>query len=571
MVDALTTARPPTLRGASVGGFVLETRLGGGGGGAVWRARGAGGEPFAVKILHAPLVDEAARRRFARERGTLERLAPHPAIVPLVASGVEPDGTAWLATPLYRASLAERLASVGTLAPTTAARLGARLAAALAHAHAHAVVHGDVKPANTLLDDAGRAVLGDFGASVLEDATLTRTCALSPGWAAPERCGGAPPTVASDLYGLGATLRRALHGETPVDERAATGDAVAPLEALVETLTHADPAARPSSAADVLERLRTIVPDAVDELAGERRSAPIESAIDASPPPASTPERSLPTPAERVARGARPNAPLVLVTLCGAALALGFALGRERPSSTRSATADATAATFDCPPGAYLCERFDEGAGDWIDEGVIGAARYTIAPRDGDFGADGALTREPGTSTEFAASSFSHPIAAPPPGGALRLRTRVAVARDTADAPDVWLHLLRLHSASGHVWSVNLGGYGTAGMTVDGYYYDAGGPNDVKFHSGTPRRVDAPICLEAIVRPSGTEDALEFAVYVDGTFVGGLDHPPTTRRSEAFDRFDVYLGMGADPARDAPEVVYDEIVVDTVEQPGCGA
>ena len=73
------------------------------------------------------------------------------------------------------------------------ARIGLQMLDALAAAHAAGVLHRDVKPANVLICENGRAVLTDFGvASVAGDASLTATGQLigSPAYLAPERLTG---------------------------------------------------------------------------------------------------------------------------------------------------------------------------------------------------------------------------------------------------------------------------------------------------------------------------------------------------------------------------------------------
>ena len=65
-----------------------------------------------------------------------------------------------------------------------------QMASALGYAHEAGVVHRDVKPANVIVDDAGRAVLTDFGiAQAANETRLTRVGASvgSPDYMAPEQ------------------------------------------------------------------------------------------------------------------------------------------------------------------------------------------------------------------------------------------------------------------------------------------------------------------------------------------------------------------------------------------------
>ncbi len=134
------------------------------------------------------------------------------------------------------------------------------------------LVHADISPANLLVDDAGaRAVLLDlelasFRGAPRRDGSFRGTA----GYCAPEIARGEPPTVASDLFGLGATWVHAASGRIPRDgpslaalvaiaaERPLLGAAHvagAALPAIIlQCLAH-DPAERPTSAREVLSRL----------------------------------------------------------------------------------------------------------------------------------------------------------------------------------------------------------------------------------------------------------------------------------------------------------------------------
>jgi eukaryotic-like serine/threonine-protein kinase len=97
----------------------------------------------------------------------------------------------------------------------------------LVHAHEHGVLHGDISPGNVLATtDGSQFLLTDFGGAGTE------------GFKAPER--GAEPTVASDLYSVGALGRFLLGSE----------------DARLAGLLAEDPGSRPRSAAQALEQLQ---------------------------------------------------------------------------------------------------------------------------------------------------------------------------------------------------------------------------------------------------------------------------------------------------------------------------
>lgn len=98
----------------------------------------------------------------------------------------------------------------------------------LAYLHGRAIVHGDLKPANILIDDAGSAVLADFGHSrILEVSgftTSTMTIAgtfryMAPELMVPENPDVTPtPTIASDIWAAGMTGLEILSNKIPYVE-----------------------------------------------------------------------------------------------------------------------------------------------------------------------------------------------------------------------------------------------------------------------------------------------------------------------------------------------------------------
>ncbi|NEC86713.1 serine/threonine-protein kinase [Streptomyces sp. SID12501] len=204
------------------GRYLLVEQLGRGGMGTVWRAQDQVlSREVAVKeltvsglpreelaVLHARMEQEA--RAAARVK--------HPGVV-TVFDVLEEDGQPWIVMELIDGqSLADVIATEGTLLPRDAARLGAQLLAALDRAHQLGVLHRDVKPANVLLERGGRVVLTDFGIAVMGGSSgLTRTGDVvgSPDYLAPERATGHRPGPESDLWSLGVTLYAAVEGQSP--------------------------------------------------------------------------------------------------------------------------------------------------------------------------------------------------------------------------------------------------------------------------------------------------------------------------------------------------------------------
>ncbi|WP_207394039.1 serine/threonine-protein kinase [Actinomadura formosensis] len=219
------------------GRYRLESVVGRGGMGTVWRARDETlDREVAVKevLLPAGLSDEEREnrhRRTLREARASARLN-HPGVV-TVHDVVDEDDRPWIVMELVRArSLQDLLDEDGPLPPGRVATIGRQIAGALRAAHAIGILHRDVKPANVLVTDDDRAVLTDFGiAQMAGDATLTGTGLIvgSPAYMPPERVNGDPAIPASDLWALGATLYAATEGRAPHHR----GDAMAVLAAVM--------------------------------------------------------------------------------------------------------------------------------------------------------------------------------------------------------------------------------------------------------------------------------------------------------------------------------------------------
>lgn len=261
------------------GRYVLEGLLGSGGMGVVWLAY----DPkldrrVAIKVLPPKYgADPRARERFHREAINGGRLTPHPNVV--VVHDVGGDDEPFI---VQEYVAGEDLGRVLERYPDglplqVALALGVQVASALEHAHTAGVIHHDVKPANVMVDENGRAKLGDFGLSL----TVTSGKGNRHSWVgtlmylAPEQIREGA-RVDTDCYSLGCLLYELFTGMAPFDgcniEEVISkkrGDVAqkpiilrshlpADLSELIMQLLSKDPVKRPS-AAEVRSRLSALL------------------------------------------------------------------------------------------------------------------------------------------------------------------------------------------------------------------------------------------------------------------------------------------------------------------------
>jgi serine/threonine-protein kinase len=172
--------------------------------------------------------DAELERRLEREARIARRI-DSPYVAPVLDTG-----PGWIALPLYRESLAQRVRREGPLQLRDTAQLAAQIAAGIDALHRLRVLHRDVKPSNVLLDEHGEAAVADFGLARGDDSTqLTRDGQLvgTAHYLAPELIEGRPASPATDIYAFACLLFECLTGAPPFAGR---GDAEIGFAHLVE-------------------------------------------------------------------------------------------------------------------------------------------------------------------------------------------------------------------------------------------------------------------------------------------------------------------------------------------------
>ncbi len=199
--------------------YAIERMLGRGGMGAVFLARERKlDRHVAIKVLPPGLsFDEEFSARFVREARTAAKL-DHPNIVPIYSVEDEGDLLFFCMKYVPGTDLSDEMAK----GPADIDRIQKVIwesACALGHAHQRGVVHRDVKPANIMIDEAGRPLLTDFGISKAASAdtqyTATGQMIGTPTYMSPEQAKGLSVDGRTDQYALGVVGYQMLAGRLP--------------------------------------------------------------------------------------------------------------------------------------------------------------------------------------------------------------------------------------------------------------------------------------------------------------------------------------------------------------------
>jgi serine/threonine protein kinase len=210
------------------GQFAVESVIGGGAFGTVYRGRQLGlDRPVAIKVpTHTIAADPVMAKRFAREARSAARIH-HPGVVTIYAVGELVDGRPYLVMELVSGEPLDRILADGPLAATRALRIIRAIASALSETHAADVVHRDLKPTNIMWrrdrngDD--QITIVDFGIAASKpgnaDATRLTTGGLigTPHYMSPEQAHGEQVDARSDIYALGCLLFELVTGVTPFE------------------------------------------------------------------------------------------------------------------------------------------------------------------------------------------------------------------------------------------------------------------------------------------------------------------------------------------------------------------
>jgi eukaryotic-like serine/threonine-protein kinase len=279
----------PLPLGTMLGPYEIQSSLGAGGMGEVYRARDTRlDRTVAIKILPAHLSDPVSRQRFEREAKIISGLN-HPNICVLHDVGSQ-NGVDYLVMECVEGeTLAKRLER-GSLPLEQVLKYGAQIADALNKAHVRGVIHRDLKPGNIMLTPAG-AKLMDFGLAkpvspVASPATMTAAAPQqSPiteqgtiigtfQYMSPEQIEGKDLDNRSDIFSFGAALYEMLAGQRAFQGKSQLSVASAILEKEPDPISNIKPMTPPALDHTIRKCLAKVPEErwqSASDLAGELR------------------------------------------------------------------------------------------------------------------------------------------------------------------------------------------------------------------------------------------------------------------------------------------------------------
>lgn len=273
--DFLAANRSPNRLGTTIAGrFRIETKLGEGGMGAVYKAEHIKmNRPCAIKILSASaLNDPEALPRFTREAQMSSRI-DHPHAVTIYDYGESEDGLVYLAMEYIEGSTLTKIMEADRIfGLDRVIAISKQIGDALDAAHALGIVHRDLKPDNIMLSRKGSdgdfVKVLDFGIAKMaesedkrNDLTQAGLIIGTPFYMSPEQVSGDKLDARSDVYSFALIVYEMLAGSLPFDGQNTQAVMVSRLVTAPKPIRWINPEISPlidSAVMRALERDRTL-------------------------------------------------------------------------------------------------------------------------------------------------------------------------------------------------------------------------------------------------------------------------------------------------------------------------
>ena len=269
--------------GTRLGPYEIQSSIGAGGMGEVYRARDTRlDRVVAIKVLSPQLAaNPQFRERFDREARTVSRLN-HSHICTIHDVGHD-SGTSYLVMEYVEGeTLGRWLRRTPRPSVETIVDTGLQIARALVAAHTAGIVHRDIKPENVIVKGDGVVKVLDFGIAKLVDVpamdamTVAGTVAGfvvgTTKYMSPEQARGISVDARSDIFSFGVLLYEMLSGQAPFEGATATDTVMAILQREPAPITQH----RPESGSE----LQRIVSKCLEKDAGRRYASARDLVVD---------------------------------------------------------------------------------------------------------------------------------------------------------------------------------------------------------------------------------------------------------------------------------------------------
>jgi serine/threonine protein kinase len=304
----ITQEKPESLLGQQLGSYQVQSLLGAGGMGVVYKGRDTRlNRSVAIKVLpRDKMSDPERKRRFVQEAKAASALN-HPNIVTIHDIGTD-NGTDFIVMEYVTGqTLDQRIPRKG-MRVDDALRLAIQMADALAKAHSAGIIHRDLKPSNVAVTDDGAVKILDFGLAkltevseregegtrTLQSETEEGTIVGTVSYMSPEQAEGKKLDARSDIFSFGSVLYEMVTGQKAfeADSKMSTvaailkqepkaisqliSDVPPDLEKIIARCLRKDPARRFQHMADVRVALQELKEDSdSDKLTGARSTVPL--------------------------------------------------------------------------------------------------------------------------------------------------------------------------------------------------------------------------------------------------------------------------------------------------------
>lgn len=206
-----------------IGHYELKHLLGEGGMGKVYQAIDRRTKQVvAIKVLHAPLLNDSENRRRLTNEGQLLRELHHPNIIKVYEVGETQEQVYLVMEYLAGGTLKAYLNAHHPIPLEKIQQFALQICSGLSEIHNHGIVHRDLKTMNLMLDEKENVRIMDFGLSkspLISMKTTLGTIIGTLGYVAPEQITGTTTDARTDIFSFGVVLYELCTNQQPLQAK----------------------------------------------------------------------------------------------------------------------------------------------------------------------------------------------------------------------------------------------------------------------------------------------------------------------------------------------------------------